>query len=147
MSKTAYVPIEEMELFQRYVSVADWAWEIVGTWSLLAADTVGKQLIRALDSIGANLVEGDGRHTDPDATHFFVIARASAREGRYWLQRAIRRKLISAEEGNKQIGVLTSATQLLNNLIAYRRRSARTNRVREARASYSVAPSDPFIAE
>src|SRR5207247_11395603 len=105
-------------LFRRYVTVADWAWETVSSWSSLAQDTVGKQLIRAVDSVGANLVEGDGRYSDADAVHFFVIARASAREARYWLERAVVRRLIPTEAADGQLAVLTSATQLLHRLIA-----------------------------
>ena len=145
MASQNYLPIEEMELFQRYVNVADWAWETVSSWSLLAQDTVGKQLIRAADSIGANLVEGDGRYSDADALHFFVIARASAREARYWLKRAVVRCLIPVAAADEQIAALTSATQLLNRLIATRRRSIRASKVREPQAVYQVDGGDPFI--
>jgi hypothetical protein len=63
----AYTPMEELEFFKQYVSVADWAWRAVARWAPLAQETVGKQLIRACDSVGANLFEGDGRGTVPDA--------------------------------------------------------------------------------
>ena len=96
MSKatTGHVPVEEMELFRRFVTIPDWVWDTVAKWPRLAQDTVGKQLIRAIDNVGANLVEGDGRFSGLDSIHFFVISRASAREARYWLERAIHRKLI-----------------------------------------------------
>ena len=121
METGRHIPIEEMEMFRRYVAVADWAWDQIGKWPLLAQETVGKQLVRACDSVGANLVEGDGRMSCADGLHFLVIARASAREGRYWLQRAIARRLLDQGEGQAKIAELTGATQLLNRLIAYRR--------------------------
>jgi len=117
-----YLPIEEMEVFRRVVAVADWGWETVGRWKPLAADTIGKQLVRALASVGANMVEGDGRGSDPDAARFFVIARASAREARYWIERATSRALISRPEADHQTAELTTAMQQLNALIRYRRR-------------------------
>src|SRR5687768_8070777 len=104
-----HVPIEEMEVFRRYVEVADWVWDRVSQWPVLAQDTVGKQLIRACDSIGANLVEGDGRMASADGLHFMVIARASAREARYWLQRAMSRGLLTHGEGEERIAALISA--------------------------------------
>ena len=68
MQTPSYLPIEDMECFRLYVETADWVWDTVEGWKPLAQNTVGSQLIRACDSVGANLVEGDGRSTDPDAT-------------------------------------------------------------------------------
>ncbi len=42
--------------------VADVIWQCVGTWQTFNHDTVGKQLIRAADSIGANIAESYGRY-------------------------------------------------------------------------------------
>src|SRR5687768_11063439 len=137
----SHTPMEDLEVFRRYVDVADWVWDAVERWPKLAQDTVGAQLIRACDSVGANLVEGDGRATDPDPLRFFVIARASAREGRYWLNRAIRRRLIPPADGEARIAELVSATQLLNKLIGYRRASS--GRMREEMARYDS--TDPFV--
>jgi four helix bundle protein len=142
-----HTPIEDMELFRRYVAVADWAWGQVTRWPSLARDTVGKQLVRALDSVGANLVEGDGRFSGPDSIHFFVIARASARESRYWLQRAIVRNLIDEAVGSDKTGELASATQLLNRLIAYRRKASTSLLVREHTEPYECARADPWQAD
>lgn len=126
-------PIEEMDLFLLYESVTDWVWEVVDTWEPKALDTIGKQMIRAMDSVNANLVEGDGRYTLPDSIHFFIIARASARESRLWINRAIRRKLVPESEGLKAIADLESATKKLNQLISHRR-SAKF--VKEERVAY-----------
>lgn len=150
MEESQHTPIEEMEFFRRYVEVADWAWDAVQRWPVLARDTVGKQLMRAADSIGANLVEGGGRHGAADALHFFVIARASARETRYWLQRAAKRGLRFPQEADAKLAELVSATQLLNRFIAYRRSRSRSDRVSENREIYRVndnGPSDPFAIE
>jgi hypothetical protein len=42
-------------------SWADGVWNIVVGWDSFARDTVGKQIVRAADSIGANISEGSGR--------------------------------------------------------------------------------------
>lgn len=73
-------PMEELTVFARFEEVSDRVWEVVQGWRQLAQDTIGKQLIRSADSVGANLVEGDGRYSKADALHFFVIASGSIRE-------------------------------------------------------------------
>ena len=144
MSEDRHVPMEQRDVFLRYEVVVDWAWEVVKKWPPLAIDTVGKQLIRAADSIGANLVEGDGRFSKADGLHFFIIARASARETRYWIRRAERRGLIPSAESTQKIEELSIATQLLNALIRYRRNRPQNNVVQEDPVPYSVPSYDLY---
>jgi four helix bundle protein len=148
MAKEGYVPIEEMEFFKQFVAVADRIWNIVSRWSPLAMDTVGKQLIRAIDRVGATIVEGDGRHSDAEAAHFFTIARGSARETRYWIHRAVVRHLIEPQEGDDLLDVLTNATRQLQNIIRYRRSCIRrASTVREGPAPYVLNGADPFTTD
>ena len=124
-------PIEETPVFEIFESVAQWAWDSVRSWDFFAKDTVGKQMVRALDSVNANLVEGDGRFSDLDALRHLVIARASAREGRLWVIRAKNRNLIDPEEGMARILQMEEGTRQLNLLINYRRKTANKYVVRE----------------
>ncbi len=77
--------------------LSDKIWDIALGWNNLAKDTVGKQLIRAVDSIGANIAEGTGRGTFVDNRRFVRIARGSLNETKHWLRRAYKRKLLSGE--------------------------------------------------
>ena|SRR5579862_289802 len=122
---SSHLPIEDTDLFRMVEQFADSVWDLVLEWKTLAQDTVGKQLIRAADSIGANLVEGDGRYSIADSLHFFVIARGSARESRWWLRRALKRELISAEAFAELFELLDHATKSLNSIINYRRNKAK----------------------
>ena len=61
-------------------------------------DTVGKQLVRAVDSIGANIAEGEGRRSFQENRRFVRIARGSLNETRHWLRRAYQRGLLSQQE-------------------------------------------------
>ena len=67
-------------------------------WDRLAQDTVGKQMIRSADSIGANIAEGTGRKSFVDNRRFVKIARGSLYETRHWLRRAYRRKLLTTQQ-------------------------------------------------
>jgi four helix bundle protein len=59
---------------------------------------VGKQLVRAADSIGANIAEGDGRGTFPENRRFIRVARGSLNETKHWLRRAFKRQLVNQKQ-------------------------------------------------
>ena len=53
--------LEELQVYQLAMEIADRIWEIAMQWDYFAKDTVGKQLIKVVDSVAANLSEGFGR--------------------------------------------------------------------------------------
>jgi four helix bundle protein len=89
--------LEELRVYLLAEALADAIWTNVSGWDTFAKDTVGKQLVRAADSIGANIAEGYGRGSFLDNKRFVKIARGSLYEVRHFLRRADRRGLISAE--------------------------------------------------
>ena len=105
---------EELRVYQAAEEIADLVWEIVTKWEFLAKDTVGKQLIRSADSIGANIAEGFGRGTYQDNRRFVRIARGSLYETRHWLRRAYKRKLLTAESTEQLRPLLDQIAPQLN---------------------------------
>jgi four helix bundle protein len=89
---------ENLRVYQLAEQLSDLVWKIVLTWSYFSRDTVGKQLVKAVDSIGANIAEGTGRGTFIDNRRFVKIARGSLNETKHWLRRAFRTQLLSATE-------------------------------------------------
>ena len=95
MAKTNF---ESLRVYQLSEMLADQIWTIVIKWNVFARDTIGKQLVRAADSIGANIAEGTGRGTFVDNRRFVRIARGSLNETQHFLRRAYKRKLLNDKD-------------------------------------------------
>lgn len=89
---------ENLRVYQLAEELADRIWEIVLGWNIFARDTVGKQLVKAADSISANIAEGTGRGTFVDNRRFVRIARGSLNETQNWLRRAYKRNLLNDKQ-------------------------------------------------
>jgi four helix bundle protein len=94
MSRTAF---EDLRVYRTAEKLADAIWDIVVTWETFAKNAVGDQLLRAADSIGANIAEGSGRGTYKENRRYVRIARGSLNETQHFLRRAYRRKLMDQE--------------------------------------------------
>ncbi|HYX42636.1 MAG TPA: four helix bundle protein, partial [Pyrinomonadaceae bacterium] len=98
MAKTNF---ESLQVYQLAERLADEIWSIVGGWEQFAKNTVGKQIVRAADSIGANIAEGTGRGSFQDNKRFIKMARGSLNETQHWLRRVYKRSLLSKEQVSK----------------------------------------------
>jgi four helix bundle protein len=95
MAKTGF---ENLRIYQLAEELADLAWEVVTDWQGFAKDTIGKQLVTAADSVGANIAEGTGRGSYAENRRFAKIARGSLFEVKHWLRRSYKRKLLTEFE-------------------------------------------------
>jgi len=105
---------EKLQVYQLSEKIADSIWNIVITWDSLAKDTVGKQIVRSADSIGANIAEGSGRGSHQDNRRFVRMARGSLYETMHWLRRSYMRKLLSQAEVKKLQVLIEELTPKLN---------------------------------
>jgi four helix bundle protein len=105
---------ESLRVYQLSEQLADLIWEIVLEWNAFARDTVGKQLVKAADSVGANIAEGTGRGTFVDNRRFVRIARGSLNETKHWLRRAFKRRLLSAKQINNVKPIIEELAPKLN---------------------------------
>jgi len=109
--------------YQHAVALADDLRAAVATWSSLDQWTLGVQLMRAADWIGANIAEAFGRRSPADQGRFLLIARGSANETQHWVERAHARGLIT-DDGYRARAARVG--QLLNGLHRAHRAKART---------------------
>jgi four helix bundle protein len=105
---------EKLQVYQLSEKLADSIWNIVVTWDSFAKDTVGKQIVRAADSIGANIAEGSGRGSLQDNRRFVRIARGSLYETIHWLRRSYLRKLLSQTEVKRLRSLVEELSPKLN---------------------------------
>ena len=89
--------LEELNVYKLSMEMAERIWEIVVKWDYFTKDTLGKQLVRAADSIAANLSEGFGRSHYKENTNFCYYSRGSLYETKTWLTKAHNRNLIPDE--------------------------------------------------
>jgi len=88
---------ENLDVYKLAEKLADEIWTVVISWDHFSKLTVGGQITRAADSIGANIAEGTGRGSFQDNRRFVRTARGSLNETRHWLRRAHRRDLLTTE--------------------------------------------------
>ena len=147
-----YGTLEELTIFRQAERIGDRFYELVNPWRPLDQNAVGQQLIRAADSIGANIVESYGRFHYGDQLRFLYYARGSLYETKFWVRRAERRSLIAPETAHKALDVLDELATKLNSYIRSVRRQQNhsSDRLAETPATYEVSlhqdpvPDNPF---
>jgi four helix bundle protein len=72
--------LEDLQIYQLSIEIGEKIWQIVESWGYFEKDTVGKQLVRAADSIAANISEGYGRFHYQENKHFCYYSRGSLQE-------------------------------------------------------------------
>ena len=99
------------------MELAERIWVIVINWNIFEKDTIGKQLVRAVDSVAANLSEGFGRYFYKENRQLCYYSRGSLFETKTWLRKAVNRKLIEEKDYLIFAGELETIGVKLNNYI------------------------------
>jgi four helix bundle protein len=144
--------LEELKILQTAEAVADGIWEQVVTWEAFAREVVGGQLARAADSIGVNIAEAFGRYHYGEKLQFLYYARGSLFETKYWLNRAVKRRLRSANQADHYAAQLSEVARQLNtfahSLKNQRREQATSEKlIRESTIDYSTSLETPLFTE
>ena len=136
---------EDLRILKVAEENADKIWKQVVQWDEFARDVVGKQMARAVDSLGANIAESFGRFNFGEKLQFLYYARGSLFETKYWLNRAKVRELMSSSDVQEYIARLTDIAKQLN-AFAESLRSQRSSgkTIREVAAEYKVELTDDF---
>lgn len=111
--------IEELEIYNLSESFADEIWFMVIEWEYFAKDTIGKQMARSADSIGANIAEGFGRYHYKENKNFCYFSRGSIIETKGWLKKSKTRNLIDEAKYQNLLQKLETIHHKLNIYIKF----------------------------
>lgn len=117
----AYQELEDTRVYVEACEFADFIWDDVMRWGDFARDTVGKQFVRAADSVGANIAEGYGRYHWSDKLNFLYYSRGSLYECKHWLGRSLRRRLIDQATHDDRLTRLQNLAVSMNAYIKDKR--------------------------
>ena len=92
---------QQLRVYQLAEKISNEIWFIVKKWDDFPKDTMGKQIVRSADSVGANIAEIPGRYSYQDNQRFVKIARGSLNETRPWLRLAYARNLLNQEQSDR----------------------------------------------
>ena len=119
MTDKKYLKLNDIESYKIAFKLSNTVWDIVLRWDYFAKDTVGKQFIRAVDSISANLAEGFGRYGKKDKIKFYRYSFGSLYESLDWNEKSHFRKLLTAEEYSLIFTELIKLPKAINSLILF----------------------------
>ena len=108
--------LDEIIFYQKAKTLWDDCWNGSNTISKdFRGMEIGRQLIRSVGSISANIEEGYGRKNGKEYAHFLRISRGSARESKGWYTRA--GKLLKEEIIINRVNLLDEIIAMLNKSI------------------------------
>ncbi len=80
MTSKRHIDFYDLSSYKLSHELSNIIWFIVIEWDYFAKNTVGKQLVKATDSISANIAEGYGRYSKKDKIHFYRYRFGSLKE-------------------------------------------------------------------
>jgi len=114
-----YIQLNDIDAYKISFNLSNKVWNIVLHWDFFAKDTIGKQFVRSIDSISANLAVGFGRYSKKDKIKFYRISYGSLKESIDWNEKSKVRKLLTEEEYHQIYNSLNELPKYINQLINY----------------------------
>jgi len=112
-----YLKLGELEVYQLSIELGREAWRIYGVLPKSLRFSIGDQLLRSADSVGANIAEGFGRYHYLDSAKFYYNARGSLWESKHWFFLLKERKLIENNVYDSANDLMEKLGIKLNNFI------------------------------
>lgn len=118
MGKT-YLQLNDIDAYKVAFNLSNYVWKVVTGWGYFEKETLGKQFVRAIDSVSANIAEGFGRYNKKDKVCFYRYSYSSIKESLDWNQKAKIRSLLVLYQYDYILEELQKLPKLINQLIKY----------------------------
>ncbi|MBU1660038.1 MAG: four helix bundle protein [Chloroflexi bacterium] len=139
--------LEELDVLNAVEVIADDIWKQVTKWNTFERDTVGGQLARAVDSIGANIAESFGRYHFGEKLRFLYYARGSLYETKYWINRCSARGLFPETQAKDYATQLTTIARQLNSFAkSIKTQQQQNKKIREDKVEYVTENTDSLFS-
>lgn len=119
MENKKFLKLNDIEAYKISFKLSNQVWDIVLKWDYFSKDTIGKQFVRAVDSISANIAEGFGRYSKKDKIKFFRYSYGSLYESLDWNEKSHIRNLLSEDEYSLIFSELIKLPKAINSLILF----------------------------
>jgi four helix bundle protein len=119
MEDKKFLKLNDIEAYRIAFKLSNYVWDVVIKWDYFAKDTVGKQFVKAIDSVSANIAEGFGRYSKKDKIKFFRYSFGSLYESLDWNEKSHVRKLLNQEDYSFIFTELIKLPKIINSLIQY----------------------------
>lgn len=114
-----YLQLNNISSYRIAFHLSNYVWDLVLQWNNFAKDTVGKQFVRSVDSISANIAEGFGRYSKKDKVNFYRYSYGSIKESYDWNEKAKNRRLLTQKDYNYILEELNKLPKDLHSLISF----------------------------
>ena len=115
--------LKDLEVYKLSVETGNIIWDIVQNWNDLQRLTVGEQMIRAVDAVGANIAKAYGRQSNRDddkfreAKRYCYVASGELEEAIHWIRLASMREFFMPDELEKISPLIKSLPGKLSDYI------------------------------
>src|SRR5574338_831469 len=114
-----YLKLNDIDANKIAFNLSNYVWDLILKWDRFNSDTIGKQFVRAVDSISANIAEGFGRYSKKDKVKFYRISFGSMYESLDWNEKALKRKLLIKSDYDYIYSELKKLPKLIHQLIKF----------------------------
>jgi len=114
-----YLKLSDIGAYTVSFYLSNYVWNTTLHWNQFEKDTIGKQFVRSIDSISANVAEGFGRYSKKDKIKFYRYSFGSMMESLDWNEKAYRRNILNKEEYEYILSELKNLPRELNYLIKF----------------------------
>ncbi len=138
--------MEKLRVLEGAELLSNEIWQIVMRWGEFARNSVGQQVVRSADSIGANIAESLGRYHYGEKVNFLYYTRGSLFETKYWLNQCHSRSLIDTNTYTKFAAQLEIIGKQLNALVKTTKQARNSGQaIKENQATYQINQTKHLI--